>query len=76
MVNAVLWILFIILLILIVSPIDFLPGPVDDALYALFDVVIVAVLHERSKRKKARETESKSETELEPSKPELIESND
>lgn len=55
MVNVVLWIVFIILLILIVSPLDLFPGPLDDALYALFDVVIVAVLHERSKRKKARE---------------------
>jgi hypothetical protein len=56
MVNVVLWIVFIILLILIVSPLDLFPGPLDDALYALFDVVIVAVLHERSKWKKIKKT--------------------
>jgi hypothetical protein len=56
MVNVVLWIVFVILLILIVSPFDLFPGPLDDALYALFDVVIVAVLHERNKRKKVKET--------------------
>jgi hypothetical protein len=55
MVNVVLWIVFVILLILIVSPFDLFPGPLDDALYALFDVVIVAVLHERNKRKKVKE---------------------
>jgi len=58
MVNVVLWIVFVILLILIVSPFDLFPGPLDDALYALFDVVIVAVLHERNKRKKVKETDA------------------
>ena len=68
MVNVVLWIVFVVLLILIVSPLDLFPGPLDDVLYALFDVVIVAVLHERSKRKKAKGTG--------PAKPEIGEGSD
>jgi hypothetical protein len=76
MVNVILWIVFIILLILIVSPFDLFPGPLDDALYALFDVVIVAVLHERSKRKKARETGVDAENEIKPPKLEIGEGDD
>jgi hypothetical protein len=42
--KAVLWILFVIFLILIISPIDFAPGPIDDIVYGIFDLVIVALL--------------------------------
>jgi hypothetical protein len=33
-------------------------SPLDDALYARFRAVIVAVLHERNERKKVKETDA------------------
>lgn len=48
-----LWILFFIFLILIVSPVDLAPGPIDDIIYGIFDVVIVALLGKARDKKKA-----------------------
>ena len=48
-----LWILFFIFLVLIVSPVDLAPGPIDDIIYGIFDVVIVAMLGISRDKKKA-----------------------
>jgi len=48
-----LWIMFFIFLILIVSPVDLAPGPIDDIIYGIFDVVIVALLGMARGKKKA-----------------------
>jgi hypothetical protein len=50
--KLVLWILFFIFLALIISPVDLLPGPLDDIIYGIFDVVIVAILGSLRQRKK------------------------
>ncbi len=50
--RLVLWVLFVILLLLIISPIDFAPGPVDDIVYGILDVVIIALLGLGKERKK------------------------
>jgi len=39
-----LWRLFFVFLILIISPIDLMPGPVDDVVYGVLDVIIVGLL--------------------------------
>lgn len=49
--KAVLWILFFIFLALIISPVDALPGPIDDILYGVLDIIIVAVLGSLRKKK-------------------------
>jgi bacteriorhodopsin len=51
--KTLLWILFFIFLILIVSPIDLTPGPIDDIIYGILDVVIVALLGTMRDKKKA-----------------------
>lgn len=51
--KALLWILFFIFLILIVSPVDLTPGPIDDIIYGILDVVIVALLGTMRGKKKA-----------------------
>jgi len=50
--KLVLWILFFIFLALIISPIDLMPGPLDDIIYGIFDVIIVAILGSIRQRKK------------------------
>jgi bacteriorhodopsin len=50
--KAILWILFFVFLILIVSPIDLTPGPIDDIVYGILDVFIVALLGMTRKGKK------------------------
>jgi len=50
--KALLWILFFVFLILIVSPIDLTPGPIDDIVYGILDVLIVALLGMARKDKK------------------------
>jgi hypothetical protein len=49
--KAALWILFFIFLALIISPVDAMPGPIDDILYGVLDIVIVAVLGSLRKKK-------------------------
>jgi bacteriorhodopsin len=51
--KTLLWILFFIFLILIVSPIDLTPGPIDDIIYGILDVIIVALLGAAKGKKKA-----------------------
>jgi hypothetical protein len=61
--KTLLWILFFIFLILIISPVDLTPGPVDDIIYGIFDVVIVALLGmTRERKKKALPPSEKSES--------------
>ncbi len=51
--KILLWILFFVFLILIISPIDLTPGPVDDIIYGVLDVIIIALLGAvRDKKKK------------------------
>jgi hypothetical protein len=51
--RALLWILFFVFLILIVSPVDLAPGPIDDIIYGVLDVIIVALLGVARGKKKA-----------------------
>lgn len=60
--KALLWILFFIFLILIVSPVDLTPGPIDDIIYGILDVVIVALLGTMRGKKKALPPSEKSES--------------
>jgi uncharacterized membrane protein YkvA (DUF1232 family) len=52
--KTLLWILFFVFLALIISPLDLAPGPVDDIIYGIVDMIIVALLGlSRDKKKKA-----------------------
>jgi hypothetical protein len=51
--KTLLWILFFIFLVLIISPVDLTPGPIDDIIYGILDVVIVALLGTIRGKKKA-----------------------
>ncbi len=51
--KVILWGLFVVFLILIISPIDLSPGPLDDIVYGILDIVIVAVLQGLRAKKKA-----------------------
>lgn len=51
--KTLLWILFFAFLALIISPLDLAPGPVDDIIYGIIDMIIVALLGlTRDKKKK------------------------
>ncbi len=60
--KALLWILFFVFLILIVSPVDLAPGPVDDIIYGILDVVIIALLGTVRGKKKALPPSEKGES--------------
>jgi hypothetical protein len=61
--KILLWILFFVFLILIISPIDLAPGPVDDVVYGVLDVIIVGLLGVvRDKKKGALPPSEKSES--------------
>jgi hypothetical protein len=61
--KILLWILFFVFLILIISPIDLAPGPVDDVVYGVLDVIIIALLGVvRDKKKKALPPSEKDES--------------
>jgi hypothetical protein len=60
--KVLLWILFFIFLILIVSPIDLAVGPIDDIIYGILDVVIVALLGMSRGKKKALPPSEKGES--------------
>jgi len=54
--KTLLWILFVIFLVLIISPVDFIPdvlpgGHIDDVAYGILDVIIVAFLTGLRKKK-------------------------
>ena len=54
--KVILWILFFVFLILIISPIDLTPGPIDDIVYGVMDLIIVGLLgmvRDKKKKKKA-----------------------
>ena len=60
--KTLLWILFFVFLILI-SPLDLTPGPVDDVVYGILDVIIIALLGVvRDKKKKALPPSEKGES--------------
>jgi hypothetical protein len=60
--KILLWILFFVFLILIISPIDLTPGPVDDIIYGILDVIIIALLGAVRKKKKALPPSEKGES--------------
>ena len=61
--KILLWILFFVFLILIISPIDLMPGPVDDVVYGVLDVIIVGLLGVvRDKKKGALPPSEKGES--------------
>ncbi len=60
--KILLWILFFVFLILIVSPLDLAPGPVDDVIYGILDVIIVALLGTIRGKKKAPPPSVKGES--------------
>ncbi len=47
--RALAWAFFLLLLLLILSPIDALPGPVDDFVYFLLDILIGIYLWKKRK---------------------------
>lgn len=56
--KVLLWFIFFILLILIVSPVDIIPdalpaGFLDDILYGVLAIIAVALLHGLAGKKKA-----------------------
>jgi hypothetical protein len=60
--KLLLWILFFVFLILIISPVDLAPGPVDDIIYGILDVVIIALLGVVRGKKKALPPSEKGES--------------
>jgi hypothetical protein len=60
--KILLWILFFVFLILIISPIDLAPGPVDDIIYGVLDVIILGLLGFVRKKKKALPPSEKGES--------------
>ena len=60
--KILLWILFFVFLILIISPIDLMPGPVDDVIYGVLDVIILGLLGFVRKKKKAPPPSEKGES--------------
>jgi bacteriorhodopsin len=61
--KIILWILFFVFLILIISPVDVMPGPVDDIVYGVLDLIIVGLLGMvRDKKKKALPPSEESES--------------
>jgi hypothetical protein len=60
--KLLLWILFFVFLILIVSPVDLAPGPVDDIIYGILDVIIIALLGTARGKKKALPPSEKGES--------------
>ena len=60
--KILLWILFFVFLILLISPIDLTPGPVDDVIYGILDVIILALLGFARGKKKALPPSEKGES--------------
>ena len=60
--KILLWILFFVFLILIISPIDLTPGPVDDIIYGVLDVIILGLLGFVREKKKALPPSEKGES--------------
>ncbi len=60
--RLLLWVLFFVFLILIISPVDLALGPVDDIIYGILDVVIVALLAFVREKKKALPPSEKGES--------------
>lgn len=60
--KILLWILFFVFLILLISPVDLAPGPVDDIIYGILDVIIIALLGTIRGKKKALPPSEKGES--------------
>lgn len=60
--KILLWILFFVFLILLISPVDLAPGPVDDIIYGILDVIILALLGFVRGKKKALPPSEKGES--------------
>ncbi|MEE8640491.1 MAG: hypothetical protein V3T41_08785 [bacterium] len=60
--KILLWILFFVFLILIISPIDLMLGPVDDVIYGVLDVIILGLLGFVREKKKALPPSEKGES--------------
>jgi hypothetical protein len=59
--RTLLWILFFLFLILLISPVDLTPGPIDDVVYAVLDAIILALLGRGRGKKKAPSLSEKGE---------------
>ncbi len=59
--KTLLWILFFLFLILLISPVDLAPGPADDVVYAVLDAIILALLGRAREKKKAPPASEKGE---------------
>ncbi|MGD8717934.1 MAG: hypothetical protein PVH29_03830 [Candidatus Zixiibacteriota bacterium] len=53
--KTLLWILFFLFLALIISPLDLAPGPIDDVIYGIINMIIVALLGFSPDKKKKKE---------------------
>ncbi len=54
--------MFFVFLILIISPIDLAPGPVDDIVYGVLNVIILGLLGFVREKKKALSPSEKGES--------------
>jgi hypothetical protein len=59
--RTLLWILFFLFLVLLISPVDLTPGPIDDVVYAGLDAIILALLGRGREKKKAPPPSEKGE---------------
>lgn len=59
--KTLLWILFFLFLILLISPVDLAPGPIDDVVYAVLDAIILALLGRSREKKRAPPAPGKGE---------------
>ncbi|NIT37425.1 MAG: hypothetical protein GTN49_13165 [candidate division Zixibacteria bacterium] len=59
--KTLLWILFFLFLILLISPVDLTPGPIDDVIYAVLDGIILALLGRGREKKKAPSASERAE---------------